>query len=400
MTIVGILFLICLWLRLDWLIGLHSLKRQRASSIYPWRSGNLTFYDDGIEWMKTLELDCIQAKESICISFYIIQPDEVGRRLFTLLKERAQEGVHVRLLVDALGSHKMKKWLKPLQDEGIEVGMSRPPIFKGSLFALQRRNHRKIAIVDGVVAHIGGFNIGREYVHLDPVLSPWRDYHLRFTGEGVQDALMEFEIDWKREFDETSRLKKIDVAEESVEKKEKMTSKHQIVPSEPIDLEAFMISLFNQAQSSIFIGTPYFIPTKAVFSSLIKRLEEGIKLTILVPGTPDHVLVQPASYRYLRELIDCGAQVFHFQNGFYHAKALLIDQTLGDIGTANFDRRSLLINDEINVLTDDPAIIAQLLASIDKDLEHSVLLTKEQIKANGMVDVTKEWLARSISHLL
>jgi len=305
------------------------------------------------------------------------------------------QGVKIRILADALGSRKMKDRIQTLQDEGIEIGLSRPLHFKGSFFSLQRRNHRKIAVIDGSIAHIGGFNIGREYVNLDPILSPWRDYHLRMTGEGVQDALTEFQIDWKREFDETELL-----SESRFNPVQGQTVKHQIVPSEPVNMEGFMLDLFERAETSIFIGSPYFIPTTTLFASLKKKLKENIRVTILVPGIPDHALVQPASYRYLRELIALGAMVYQFQNGFYHAKAVLIDEKLCDIGTTNFDRRSLLINDEINVITTDPATIEQLITSIQGDLQRSVLLTKEKLKPSGIIDFAKECFARTIAHLL
>ncbi|TDL32969.1 cardiolipin synthase [Jeotgalibacillus sp. S-D1] len=392
----GIIFFICVWLRLDWIFGMRSLKRQRNSSVYPWRKGNFEFYDDGVAWMKALELDIMEAKNSICLLFYIIEPDEVGRRIFTMLKERAQEGVHIRILADALGSKKMKQWLKPLQREGIEIGLSRPLVYKGSFFSLQRRNHRKIAVIDGEIAHIGGFNIGREYVNLDPVLSPWRDYHLRFTGEGVQDALNEFEIDWKREFPDS--VDGLVAAVESQNKKN--TVKHQIVPSEPVNMEGFMLGLFKQAEQSIFIGTPYFIPTSKLFEDLKTRIKSGINVTILVPANPDHVLVQPASYHYFRELLDAGAAIYQYQNGFYHAKVVLIDKKICDIGTTNFDRRSLLINDEINVVTHDHTIINRVVTSIEKDLQQSTILTKEHLKPDGIGASAKEWISRTISHLL
>ncbi|KIL49727.1 phospholipase D-like domain-containing protein [Jeotgalibacillus soli] len=394
MVMAGILFLLALWLRLDWLIGLSSINKKCHPSMYPIRHGNIQFYDDGMDWMKVLQEDCEKASSSICILFYIVEPDDVGRKLLELLKHKAKNGVQVRLMMDALGSRKMKKWIKPLQNEGIAIAMSRPLIFRGSFFNLQRRNHRKIAVIDGSIAYIGGFNIGREYVHLHPVLTPWRDYHLRIIGESVQDALKEFEVDWKRDVKNTSPL---EAASPSYPVGE---TRHRIVPSSSVKLEDFMIDLFDKAEHSIFIGSPYFIPTNSLFSCLLRRLEEGISLTLLVPGTPDHPFVKPASYRYLRQLIDHGASVYQLEHGFYHAKAYMIDRRLCDIGTTNFDRRSLLINDEINVLIEDPVIIEQLDKSIQEDLERSILLNREHLRPKSLAEYGKEYLARAFSHLL
>ncbi|MDG5471144.1 phospholipase D-like domain-containing protein [Jeotgalibacillus sp. ET6] len=394
LKVFAIIFIIIGWLRLDWLIGMHSLKRKRRSSVYPWRKGEINFFDDGVAWMKSLELDIMEAKRSICLLFYIIEPDEVGRRLFSLLEGRVKDGVEVRILCDALGSKNMKKWIKPLKEAGIHIAFSRPLIFKGSFFSLQRRNHRKIVIIDGELAHVGGFNIGREYVNLDPVLSPWRDYHLRITGSGVEDLLSEFQIDWQREFKKTQHHV------EAVSHKAKSSSSYQIVPSEPVNMEAFMLDLFDLAEKSIFIGTPYFIPTEKLFSCLKNKLADNIAVTILVPGTPDHALVQPASFHFLRELINLGAHVYQFEHGFYHAKVLLIDEKLCDVGTTNFDRRSILINDELNVLTTDKKILLQVQQSIQKDLQHSVRVSKDMLKPQGIGGTAMELVARSFSHLL
>ncbi|AJD92379.1 hypothetical protein JMA_30620 [Jeotgalibacillus malaysiensis] len=228
---------------------------------------------------------------------------------------------------------------------------------------------------------MGGFNIGLEYLHLDPVLTPWRDYHLRLTGEITQDCQTEFERDWR---------------EESIEPEKNGNGQYQLVSSETVDQEDFICSLLKKASASIFIGSPYFIPTQKVESCLFEAIEKGVRLTILVPGTPDHPLVQPASYRYLRRLIEKGADVYQFQNGFYHAKAILIDDRLCDIGTMNFDRRSLLINEELNVITEDANVIRSLTESFKKDLANSIKLQVGDLK----VQPIKETAAWCVGHLL
>ncbi|MDZ5711200.1 phospholipase D-like domain-containing protein [Jeotgalibacillus haloalkalitolerans] len=372
--------LLVIWLRLDWLAGLKKNKKNYASP-YTKKNAEATFFDDGVEWMKQLEDDCLNAVCTIDIMFFILQPDDAGQRLMKLLVKKAREGVRVRLMLDAIGSRSFKKSLKHIPHEEVIIQFSRPFSFKGSWFFMQKRNHKKLAVIDKKIAHVGGFNIGLEYLHLDPVLTPWRDYHLRLTGEITQDCQTEFERDWREEF---------------VEPDSAGNGQYQLVSSEAVDQEAFICSLLQKASSSIFIGSPYFIPTQKVETCLFNALEKGVKLTVLVPGTPDHPLVQPASYRYLRRLISKGADIYQFQNGFYHAKAILIDGKLCDIGTMNFDRRSLLINEELNVVTEDVTVIHSLKTSFEKDLAESVKLKQGDLK----VQPIKESAAWCVGHLL
>lgn len=372
--------LLVIWLRLDWLAGLKKNKKPLASP-YKKKNAEATFFDDGVEWMKQLEDDCLNAVCTIDIMFFILQPDDAGQRLMKLLVKKAREGVRVRLMLDAIGSRSFKKSLKHMPHEGVIIQFSRPFRFQGSWFSMQKRNHKKLSVIDKKIAHVGGFNIGLEYLHLDPVLTPWRDYHLRLIGEITQDCQTEFERDWR---------------EESIEPETSENGQYQLVSSETVDQEDFICSLLQKASASIFIGSPYFIPTQKVESCLFNALESGVKLTVLVPGTPDHPLVQPASYRYLRRLIEKGADVYQFQNGFYHAKAILIDDKLCDIGTMNFDRRSLLINEELNVITEDTEVIRALTESLEKDLVNSVKLNQGDLK----VQPIKETAAWCVGHLL
>ncbi|MFB1082057.1 phosphatidylserine/phosphatidylglycerophosphate/cardiolipin synthase family protein [Jeotgalibacillus sp. JSM ZJ347] len=372
--------LLVIWLRLDWVAGLRKNKNKHLSA-YSKKNAHADFFDDGVKWMKQLEDDCLNAVCTIDMMFFILQPDDAGQRLMKLLVKKAREGVRVRLMLDAIGSRTFKKSLKQTPHEGVIIQFSRPFTFKGSWFFMQKRNHKKLAVIDKKIAHVGGFNIGLEYLHLDPVLTPWRDYHLRLTGEITQDCQIEFERDWRQEF---------------IESETAGNGAYQLVSSEAVDQEAFICNLLKKARDSIFIGSPYFIPTQKVESCLFNAIESGVKLTVLVPGTPDHPLVQPASYRYLRRLLEKGADVYQFQNGFYHAKAILIDGRLCDIGTMNFDRRSLLINEELNVITEDQEIILSLSESIEKDLTNAVKLKQGDLK----VQPIKETAAWCVGHLL
>ena len=147
--------------------------------------------------------------------------------------------------------------------------------------------------------------------------------------------------------------------------------KHYLFPTEGVGADSHLLQLFEQAQKSIFIGTPYFIPPEKLIASLESALKRGVSVTILVPENSDHFIVKEASFRYLRRILSLGGTVCQFQNGFFHAKVLLIDEKVCDIGTANFDYRSLHLNHEINCFIYDKKFIVDVAAAISEDISLS-----------------------------
>ena len=175
---------------------------------------------------------------------------------------------------------------------------------------------------------------------------------------------------------------------------------HKIVPSEGIFLEDTFSQMIREAQSTITIGTPYFIPGRKVFQDLQDALKRGVNIEILVPSVADHMLVKEASYRYFRILIPLGAQIFQYQKGFYHAKVLIIDDKVCDVGTANFDKRSFYLNLEINCLTYDKEFIEHVRGVIKTDQSHSKVMKLEDIQGLNPLIKGKEVVANAISLFL
>jgi cardiolipin synthase len=362
----------------------------------PMLHGELAIFPHGPELFADYFNEIKLATKHIHVLFYIVKDDAFSQTFLQLLKEKALEGVEVRLLLDRLGSIKVsKQMVKELQAAGVRFAFSnpiRPPFL---FFSSQVRNHRKISIIDGKIGYLGGFNIGKEYIDENPKLSPWRDYHLKISGESVTFLQSEFFIDWKESGQE-------DLVKESryfpgVPKGE---IRHQFIPTEGGSLEQKFIELIQKATDSIIIGTPYFIPSNRIFAELLRAARLGISITIIVPYTADHLLVQEASYRYLRQLLMEGVTVYQFKNGFYHAKTIFIDNKICDIGTANFDKRSLFLNKEMNCCIYDRDFIGRAKAVIQKDILDSRLLTLADLNRPNMFRSAKEILARAVSSFL
>jgi cardiolipin synthase len=391
-----ILLLIIIWLILDFILGRRNHLKNISTRETPILHGELDIFPHGKELFADYFEEIKQASKHVHVLFYIVKNDEFSRKFFDLLKEKAHEGVEVRLLLDRCGSIRvLKKMISELTLAGVKFAFSNPVRFPWIFYSLQVRNHRKITVIDGKIGYVGGFNIGKEYISEAPKLSPWRDYHLKILGEGVPFLQSEFLYDWKLFSGEDLFTTTSYFGEQP-----RGTIRHRFLPTEARDLEDNFIHLIRQAQDSIMIGTPYFIPSNKLLDELIKRVREGINITILVPKTPDHLLVQEASYRYLRILIKEGVHVYQFQHGFYHAKTIVIDDKICDVGTANFDKRSLFLNKEINCYIYDRDFIARVRSVIEKDLKDSKRLTLEDLNHLNLLVKIREYIARAISFFL
>lgn len=385
-----------MYLTIDYKLGRKNHLTNFRSNEFPERESELEIFTQGNDLFRQMFTDIQNAQHHIHVLFYICKKDSFGQEFLTLLKTKAKEGVEVRLLLDWVGSFQIgKEMIKELQGAGVEFSFSNKPKAPYFFYTSQARNHRKMAIIDGAIGYMGGYNVGEEYIDLDPKLNPWRDYHLKMTGEGVQDLQTQFLIDWEAAT-KTNLLQNVVYFPELP----KGTTRHTLITNEGILLEDTFSDLIRNAKDSITIGSPYFIPSKRVFNHILNALERGVTVTILVPYLSDHALVQEASYPFLRKLLDKGANVYQFQNGFYHAKVLLIDEQILDIGTANFDRRSLFLNQEINCYIHDPAIIEKMTLILKEDIEDSRKISKEDLQSLGFFTTLKEWIAKLIIHFL
>jgi cardiolipin synthase len=391
-----ILCIIAILICTDYYVGKRFYQKHTKKRDYPLRKGEMNIITNGKELFSKFFSDIEDARTSIHILFYIVRKDRISKDFLELLERKANEGVQVRLLLDWVGSHGVsKQGLNELKNAGADVSFCHKPRLPFLFFSFQQRNHRKVSVIDGKIGFMGGFNVGREYIDLDPALSPWRDYHLRITGESVKDLQKEFFVNWERATGESLYDDKKYFPELA-----SGTICHKFYPVEGIRMESSTEQLIRNAEAAIIIGTPYFIPPKTVVQSLLNALEKGIKVKIIVPEKTDHALVKEASYRYFRKLIPAGAEVYQYKKGFYHAKVLIIDTKICEIGSANFDRRSFFLNHELNCYIYDSNFIAKVLSVIQEDLANSSLLRYEVLQKIPLSLKIKEWGARMIEDLL
>ena len=368
------------------------------------QDNKISIITDGADMHYKLLEDIKNAKSTINIMYFIIKNDSIGKQILNALTERAQTGVEVRLLIDAIGGRQILDFTTAeLRAAGGRVAFFFPPKFKYLKMVnlkLNYRNHRKIVVVDGAIGYIGGFNIGREYVGLKKKFGYWRDTHLRFVGSGVQDINARFIMDWK--FASKEKLTVSEVYYSEVVKEG--TTGIQIVSSGPDsskqEIKRAYMRMIASATKNIYLQTPYFVPDDSLLDSLKMAALSGVDVKIMIPCMPDHMFVYWATYSYVGELINSGVKIYIYDNGFLHAKTIVVDTEVASIGSANFDRRSFKLNFEANAFIYDGKEVKKIEAIFEQDMKLCHELTKELYEKRSIVIKFKEAISRLLSDLL
>jgi cardiolipin synthase len=276
----------------------------------------------------------------------------------------------VRFLYDEIGSAGLPRaYLDQLRAAGVEVHEFHTRKGPRNRFQLNFRNHRKIVVVDGKVAWVGGHNVGDEYLSRDPKIGPWRDTHVRIEGPAALGAQLAFAEDWH--WAAGSRL---DLGWDPVPSNAG-NAPVLILPSSPADaLETanlMFIHAINSARERIWIASPYFVPDKPVTDALQLAGLRGVDVRILIPDKPDNPMAGLAAYSYVDDASRTGGKFYRYGAGFLHEKVMLIDHRTATVGTANFDNRSFRLNFEITAVISDPAFAAEVERMFEADFAQS-----------------------------
>ena len=311
-----------------------------------------------------------RAQEYILFQFFIFRLDEEGQRFVDMMKKKAAEGVRVFFLLDGIGSrHLSREFYKDLQQAGIEAGRFLPGRTLRGRLRLNFRNHRKVTVIDGKEAWIGGNNIGLEYVGDDPHFGFWRDTHVYVKGPVVNAIQLAFledwfwvmrsqpELNWNVSPKDAGNVKALCLATGPTDPVETCTLAH--------------VHLINQAKHRLWIQSPYFVPADEVIIALQLAALRGVDVKILMPSKMDHRTVWVSSF-YYSSLPDLKqVRFFRYQAGFFHSKMMLVDDDLVSVGTVNFDNRSFRINFEITLLLQEPGLIKSCAEQMAKDFADS-----------------------------
>ncbi len=378
------------------------LMSERGSQLT--QDNDVTVFHDGRAKFDALLADIRSATDHCHVLYYIFRPDGLGMSIIDALVERAEAGVDVRLCFDAMGGKSVKrKHLARLRAAGGQIY----PFFPNKIplinFRINNRTHRKMVVIDGRVGYVGGFNVGDEYLGLDPRFGYWRDTHLRVEGGAVAAIQRRFLMDWNAAAARDHTVAWEDRFFPPVAGRPGDTAL-QIVSSGPDSawerIKFGYLKMINSAKESIWIQTPYFMPDAAVLSALKIAARSGIDVQMMIPDKPDHLLVYPATLSYADELAFCGAHVHIFGGGFLHAKTILVDRRIGSVGTANFDYRSFGLNFEVNAFFFDDALGAELATIFERDLEQCTLFDHDVVYRRPVIGHLKEGVSRLVAPLL
>lgn len=342
------------------------------------------------------------ARDFIHMQYYIIRNDVLGRQVLELLVAKAREGVEVRLLYDGMGCIRLpRKFFRPLLEAGGQVACFFPPFLPNINLRINYRNHRKICVIDGQQAYVGGFNIGDEYLGLSK-LGYWRDTHVRIEGSAVMGLAFRFLLDWRF------------AAQDYTPVKEKYfpyfntdgDTSVQIVSSGPdshwASIRDGYLKMISSARQRIYMQTPYFIPDESILEALKVAALSGVDVRLVIPEKEDHLFVHWASLSYMGELLEAGVNCYTYkkEKGFIHSKMLVMDSFVSSIGTANLDMRSFHYNFEVNAFIYDEEISRQLEAIFMLDLDDCEELTLDQYLQRPVNVKIKEAFSRLLSPLL
>jgi len=380
--------------------SLYALARMPATG-----GNSVDLLINGVQTFNSIEAGLKSAKKYILFEFYIIRDDQLGRRLGNVMMERARAGVAVKVLYDEIGSRGFERTslYQEMVSAGIDVDdfntrkrnktpnnqkvrstlrilldlLKRFQSYFRAKFQLNFRNHRKIVVVDGLIAWVGGHNVGDEYLGLNKKIGDWRDTHTRIEGPAVLGAEIVFATDWRWA---TSKSLEIDWQSVSLDKGD---SNVLVFPSDPAtqfeETGLMYHQLIVDARERIWIASPYFVPDRSIIAALQLAALRGVDVRVIIPDQPDGPIVAMANWSYTKELLPAGVQVYRYQGGFMHQKVLLMDNHTSGVGTANFDNRSFRLNFEITLLIDDPDFASKVSTMLEADMQHSRKVYIEEI---------------------
>ena len=354
--------------------SLFNLARMPAT-----RGNQVELLVDGQQTFDSIMAGLAQAEHYILFQFYIIRDDDLGKRLGRIMADKAKAGVKVFLLYDEIGSRKFphSRLYLQLQMTGVHVAPFNTTQGRRNRFQLNFRNHRKIVVVDGRYAWIGGHNVGDEYLGLNKRIGHWRDTHTRFQGPAVLGAELAFATDWRWA---TRSPLAIDWEFRGPSSGD---CRVLVFPSDPASEYEEAGLMYHQAivaaRKRIWIASPYFVPDHGIISALQLAALRGVDVRVIIPDEPDGPMVAMANWSYTKELLPVGVKVYRYQGGFMHQKVLLMDHNVAGVGTANFDNRSFRLNFEITLLVEDQAFAAQVEDMLQADMRRCREVSMQEI---------------------
>jgi len=358
-------------------------------------------FTTGKEKFQALLRDIEAATQYVHVQYFIIENDETGRQLVDLLMRKARQGVQVRVLYDYVGSFYVRpSLLKRMRAAGIEVHPFLELTFMQFALRVNWRNHRKIVVIDGKFGYVGGMNIANRYVTGDKHWLPWRDTHLRLTGQAVAALQYSFAIDWNFT---TRKLLTNNIPQDQPTNPtgEPLVQMMSSGPTNRWNNISFVFfKAITLAKRQVYIQTPYFLPSDSLLKALQSAALSGVDVRIMIPRRPDSMMLRLATGSYIKECLLAGIKVYFYEPTVMHAKVVIVDDEFVTTGSTNFDFRSFEHNFEFNTLVYSKAFNQQMRTVFEADMDQCTRLSLGKWKQRPLLQKALESIVRLISPIL
>lgn len=358
---------------------------------------------DGPTTYDAMFLAIENAKESINMETFIIENDEIGQRFAKLLTSKQIGGVQVNLIYDSVGSISTPKtFFVPLIESGVNVLEFNPinPLYARKGWDVNRRDHRKLLVIDGQTAFVGGINISSVYSsgsfgksRTSKGDQQWRDTHLRINGPVVSEFQKLFMATWTEQ-----NGPELAARNYFPEQKNQGNEVVRAIGSSPEEaysqIYVTLLSAINSAETAISLTNAYFVPDPQLLSALKEAAQRGVDVRLLLPEKTDSVMVYYASRSFYDELLLAGIKIYERRDALLHAKTAMIDGVWSTIGSTNLDWRSFTNNQEVNAVILGQDFASQMQTMFENDLESSTLITLDAWRERKLSAKVKEKAAR------
>lgn len=376
----------------------RAITSENLSTVLPAES--LELFCAGRDKFARLKQDLAAARRFIHLQYFIWEQDRLTAEIVPILLDRLAAGVEVRIMYDWIGCISFgKRELRELAGAGAVVRAD-----VTDLLRINYRNHRKIVVIDGEIGYTGGMNVGQEYIDGGERFATWRDTHLRLTGQAVAALQQLYASRWFEH-------KKVDDA---------LFSSAYMPPPDPAAAEtgtlvqiaaqgvedpwstarrAHMVAI-GQAEESVWIQSPYFVPDYSIYDVMINAALSGIDVRLMMTGVPDKRIAFWAAQTYYRKVIEAGGRVFLYEAGFFHSKTIVVDGAISAVGTMNMDQRSLKLHKELMCWVFEREFAQQVADSFVADMAHCHEVTLDDVLAVGRLRRFRNQSARLFSNVL
>lgn len=389
------------------LLQFEDNPRTRQTTYLCNESGYPVYKDTSVEYLSPGEVflpklieELKKAQKYIFIEYFIIADGKMWNEIYKVLKEKAAQGVEIKIIFDDFGSIKRQQpdFMKRLKRAGIEVSVFCP--LKPSLnIVMNNRNHRKIIVIDGNVAFTGGINIADEYINEYERFGYWMDCGAMITGSAVDSFVIMFCTMW-----EYTTGKQILMSGHLLSKPSLESGYVLPYSDSPMDskstAEGIYLQMLNTAHRYVDIATPYLILDDTMNNAIILAAKAGVKIRIITPHIPDKKYVHPVTQYYYEELLEAGVEIYEYTPGFMHSKIFISDDASATIGTVNMDYRSFFFHFECGVWFTCEKAITDMRIHFDSMIKDCKKITEEEWKRRKFSDKFKQWWLHLFSPLM